>query len=109
VQDNSTPGGVIDAGSVYYSVFGSSWNPSDYPYLTFWTTGNDGGVTAGTIPGESGTNLFNTFQSTEGTGQVFTVSVPEPSTWALMLLGFAGVGLSALRRNAMRRRRAIAA
>jgi hypothetical protein len=26
-------------------------------------------------------------------------SVPEPSTWAMMILGFAGIGLMAYRRN----------
>ena len=38
----------------------------------------------------------------------FTVTIPEPSTWALMLAGFAGVGVVAARR-ASRSRRAFAA
>jgi hypothetical protein len=29
-----------------------------------------------------------------------TASVPEPSTWAMMLLGFAGIGFMAYRRKA---------
>jgi len=29
----------------------------------------------------------------------FTTGVPEPSTWAMMLLGFAGIGFMAYRRN----------
>jgi hypothetical protein len=32
-------------------------------------------------------------------GFVATAAVPEPSTWAMMLLGFAGVGFVAFRRK----------
>ena len=32
-------------------------------------------------------------------GTVTTSSVPEPSTWAMMLLGFAGLGYAAFRRK----------
>jgi hypothetical protein len=31
--------------------------------------------------------------------QALTSAVPEPSTWAMMLLGFAGVGFMAYRRK----------
>jgi hypothetical protein len=34
-----------------------------------------------------------------GTADVLTAAVPEPSTWAMMLLGFAGVGFIAYRRK----------
>jgi len=30
---------------------------------------------------------------------VFTAAVPEPSTWAMMLLGFGGIGFVAYRRK----------
>jgi hypothetical protein len=30
----------------------------------------------------------------------FTAAVPEPSTWAMMILGFAGIGFMAYRRKA---------
>ena len=109
VQNNSTPTGDDgngDPGNPYFSVasiVSASWNAADYPYLTFWSTFDAGGVTAGTATGDSGTNLFDIFQSTDGTGQVFTLSVREPSTWALMLIGFAGLGLASAWRNAMRR------
>jgi len=33
------------------------------------------------------------------TNDVFTGAVPEPSTWAMMLLGFAGIGFMAYRRK----------
>jgi hypothetical protein len=34
-----------------------------------------------------------------GTPDLFSSSVPEPSTWAMMMLGFAGVGFMAYRRK----------
>jgi hypothetical protein len=107
VPNNSTPSG--GGSSPYYLITGSSitasWDTTAYPYLTFWSTGADGGVTAGSVPGDSGTNDFNTFQSTDGTGQVFTATgVPEPGTWTLILIAFSGVGagLRAARKAPMR-------
>ena len=48
-------------------------------------------------------NLSNPFF---GQNDVLTISavaaVPEPSTWAMMILGFAGVGFMAYRRKAKR-------
>ena len=41
-------------------------------------------------------------------GQVSAASVPEPSTWVMLLAGFAGVGVVA-RRRAVKRRAAAAA
>jgi hypothetical protein len=35
-----------------------------------------------------------------GTADALTAAVPEPSTWAMMILGFAGVGFIAYRRKA---------
>ena len=33
------------------------------------------------------------------TAQALTSAVPEPSTWAMMILGFAGIGFMAYRRK----------
>ena len=41
-------------------------------------------------------------------GTVSTLGVPEPSTWAMMLLGFAGLGYAAFRRSAKGQRSAVA-
>jgi hypothetical protein len=47
-----------------------------------------------------------TFQSTTGSAygpaldNLSVTPVPEPSTWAMMILGFAGVGFLAYRRKA---------
>jgi hypothetical protein len=104
VQNNSAPTGYIFPDNPFYSVasiVSASWSASDYPYLTFWSRRSDGGVSVGTEPDTSGTNLFDTFQSTHGRGQVFTlsVSIPEPSTWAMIVLGFAGLGFLGYSQN----------
>jgi PEP-CTERM motif len=44
-----------------------------------------------------------------GTGGITLLAVPEPSTWALMLVGFGGLGLSALGRAGKGRRATAAA
>jgi hypothetical protein len=35
--------------------------------------------------------------------EFFPLTAPEPSTWAMMLLGFAGLGYAAVRRKGARR------
>jgi hypothetical protein len=40
-----------------------------------------------------------TFSSTRNAFEFTLASVPEPSTWAMMMLGFAGLGYAAFRRN----------
>jgi PEP-CTERM motif len=34
-----------------------------------------------------------------GAGQAFSGAIPEPGTWAMMLLGFAGLGFAGWRRT----------
>ncbi len=34
-----------------------------------------------------------------GAGQAFSAAIPEPGTWAMMLLGFAGLGFAGWRRT----------
>jgi hypothetical protein len=41
-------------------------------------------------------------------GTVTTTGVPEPATWAMMVLGFMGLGYAAFRRSAKGRAPAIA-
>lgn len=98
VPDNSIPTGTdIDNDGVfdpYYLIPGSSittsWDPTTYEYLTFWSASIGGGVTAGAIPGDFGANLFDTSGSTVGPSQVF--AVPEPSTWTMFVVGLAIAG-----------------
>jgi hypothetical protein len=51
----------------------------------------DAAAPYGLIVGETGVETF-------GTGTI-AAAVPEPSTWAMMILGFAGVGFMAYRRK----------
>jgi hypothetical protein len=48
-----------------------------------------------------------TFSSTGNAFEFALASVPEPSTWAMMALGFAGLGYAAFRRNTKGRALAI--
>jgi hypothetical protein len=107
VPDPSTPTGtdIDDDGlfNPYYfiptSAISASWDTTAYPWLTFWSAGIGGGVTAGSIPGDFGSNLFDTSGSTIGPSQVF--AVPEPTTWALLVTGLAGFGGVARARRAV--------
>jgi hypothetical protein len=70
----------------------SNWNTSAHddwlaPDLTKWTGINTDGGTG-----------FVTLVTDGGTGGI-SGGVPEPSTWAMMILGFAGVGFMAYRRK----------
>jgi len=55
----------------------------------------------------TGTNNIATHSISVG-GSVITSGVPEPSTWAMMVLGFIGLGYAAFRRNAKGRAAAVA-
>jgi hypothetical protein len=46
--------------------------------------------------------------SASATYSVTTTTVPEPSTWAMMMLGFAGLGYAAFRRASKDRASAVA-
>jgi hypothetical protein len=55
-----------------------------------YAAANPTGYSLGLYPGTIG-------QGFAGSGQGFTVGVPEPSTWAMMLVGFAGLGFAGYR------------
>ena len=81
---------------------GSSWADAwDIPGVPGWgLTSRDSGI----LPSIT-TDAFR-FVATGGDGyyavsqiEAFGAAVPEPSTWALMLAGFVGLGYAAFRRN----------
>jgi PEP-CTERM motif len=51
------------------------------------------------LVGGSGGNNYSPGTWAVTTGPALNTAVPEPSTWAMMLLGFAGIGFLAYRRN----------
>ena len=62
--------------------------------LHFIVNNTNNGIFGGPIPGNHASLLF------EGTVTFDAVSaVPEPSTWAMLLLGFAGIGYGVYRRK----------
>jgi hypothetical protein len=74
-----------------------SWNATEFPFITFWSTASNGGLTIGSGVGDQGANFINLFQSSPGTGQVFSVltsvsGIPEPATWAMLVLGVGLIG-----------------
>jgi hypothetical protein len=77
-------------GADSWDVFGSSSPTTGYSILTM---GNDEGMHP--LPFEN----FYIFEATNGNVllgsiQVTTSAVPEPSTWAMMLIGFLGLGFA---------------
>jgi PEP-CTERM motif len=62
-------------------------------------TGNLVGFTGGTITGQAVVthDLGVEIYAINSGGSITTVPVPEPSTWAMMLLGFAGLGYATYR------------
>jgi len=67
------------AASAWTASFMDTLAPGDYEVL---------------VTGTSNTNALGVG------GSVITSGVPEPSTWAMMVLGFAGLGYAAFRRSA---------
>lgn len=61
----------------------------DTPGFNIWANG-DGSYTG---------YLTSPYQYEAGSGTFAIAAVPEPSTWAMMLLGFAGVGFMTYRRR----------
>jgi hypothetical protein len=76
--------------------------------LTYSSTPTFQQVLYTTTSGTPNTNLFFTDLPESGTGSVTVTPiipgvVPEPSTWAMMVLGFAGLGFLGYRRTAKAR------
>jgi PEP-CTERM motif len=85
---------IFPAGTTFLSIDGFAFqdaNGQKYDVFSFFPQGSS----------PSG-NAYGEFTSGPGFGVgtfTLTVAVPEPSTWAMMLLGFCGLGFLAYRRK----------
>jgi hypothetical protein len=70
---------------------------SDRAPLIFTSYDIEGFMVQTGNPGVTVTNGI--ISQTGGFGTVVVAAVPEPSTWAMMILGFAGIGFVAYRRK----------
>jgi hypothetical protein len=103
MPDYSVPAGFEPGASPYFSVYTNdvtnvSWNESSYPYITFWSALDGGGIGIGDDPSDDGNTLTSLFESNE-TENDFVVPVPEPAGWGLVLSNFALVGFAMRRRH----------
>ena len=81
------------------------------PDATFFSLdGTTGTVTFGPngIAPNGGTDVFSLEEAVALNTLVVTSGVPEPSTWAMMLLGFVGLGFLARRRKGLARTQQLA-
>jgi hypothetical protein len=65
----------------------SAWNP--LAIGTWVIKSQDGGMS----------DVITTYNDAYGANLTFNSAVPEPSTWAMMLIGFAGLGFAGYRRT----------
>ena len=92
---DSTASGINNAGQIVgWSEYSSNGGTI---FATIWSGGS--AIALGTLPGAN----VNLAMGINEAGQVVGFSgpvdsVPEPSTWAMMLVGFAGLGLAGYRR-----------
>ncbi len=89
--------GTVRASDLYAD-FGSSIDNNNHAgyLISIATSGNFGSVIAGT---DNGASDFEFAILGEATATSFAPGVPEPSTWAMMLLGFVGLGYAGFRRS----------
>lgn len=86
---DSVPGGYQNSEKVSFGFLGLGYNPNlnDTYSVILSLTSAPGGF--GTISDDIRVQI----------GSGFTGAVPEPATWAMMLLGFCGIGFMAYRRK----------
>ena len=89
-QDSVTGSQLAAAGVFGVNGFGSPTSPNDNQWFNIRDT-------AGPILFFTANSTTNAFEFDMGS------SVPEPSTWAMMMLGFVGLGYAAFRRSAKSR------
>lgn len=100
----STPGSDTDGFGEYVSLNGTGGVTSWSLFLqdktgTDYYNGTLGGVVVGPLAFDAAYNRTNRGGNSYDAGVWSVSAVPEPSTWAMMILGFAGLGFMAYRRR----------
>lgn len=98
MSDVSAPAGFYNGAngeSPYFmsdDLFTVTWSTAFWPYVTFYPLSDQGGMTIGSSLGDTGdSNLLDTYAA-PGSSQPFVIlGAPEPATWAMFALGFAGL------------------
>lgn len=98
MSDVSAPAGFYNGAngeSPYFmsdDLFTVTWSTAFWPYVTFYPLSDQGGMTIGSSLGDTGdSNLLDTYAA-PGSSQPFVIlGAPEPATWAMLALGFAGL------------------
>ena len=101
--------GIMGAGIVAGGLFGCAVDSVTGDGVVGMATAGSPGTATGLIAADlayaaaNATDYSIGFYPTTGAGysgntQGFVLGVPEPSTWAMMLLGFAGLGFAGYRR-----------
>jgi hypothetical protein len=102
-------GGDFNNNSLAITVDGFTLTGADLVALGASGRGDEGSPAGNQLVTITGLGAFQTvtFSSTGNAFEFALASVPEPSTWAMMALGFAGLGYAAFRRNTKGRALAI--
>ena len=82
---------TIVGNDIFDPASGNRTDPATNPLVTF--------NFSGTAPGSIGYLKFSSTQNAFEIDNLAIGAVPEPATWAMMLLGFAGIGVSLRRRR----------
>lgn len=89
---NALAGGTFVGNDIFNPANGDQTDPNTNPLVTFYFTGADAANVAGISLTSNGTNAFET-------DNYAINAVPEPGTWAMMLLGFGALGFAMRRRK----------
>jgi PEP-CTERM motif len=93
-----------DGSFIYDNLYSPAGNAFDYSGLLFTTAQNPGGYWNLWSTGPGAYSLYESAGSynypIEESGALSVTAAPEPSTWAMLALGFASLGLFGRRRTA---------